>query len=75
MDSIFFSFNNLFYKQIFGTPMSSPLSPMVADLVIQDLEEMVISKLSPSFLSILDMLTIFYLPHHSICLTRSLIVF
>jgi len=37
-DSTFFSFNNKLYKQKFGTPMSSPLSPIIADLVLQDLE-------------------------------------
>jgi len=28
----FFSFNNKIYKQIFGDPMSSPLSPIIADI-------------------------------------------
>lgn len=35
----FFSFNNVFYEQIFDTPMGAPLSPIIADLVMQDLEE------------------------------------
>jgi len=38
MDSTFFTFNNKIYKQKFGTPMGSPLSPIIADLVLQDLE-------------------------------------
>jgi len=38
LSSTFFSFNNNCYKQIFGTPMGSPLSPVIADLVMQDLE-------------------------------------
>jgi len=36
MDSTFFIFNNKIYKQKFGTPMGSPLSPIVADMVIED---------------------------------------
>jgi len=38
LNSTFFKFNDLIYQQTFGTPMSSPLSPLIADLVIQDLE-------------------------------------
>ncbi|XP_011858700.1 PREDICTED: uncharacterized protein LOC105556227, partial [Vollenhovia emeryi] len=30
--------NNTFYKQTFGTPMGSPLSPIIADITMQDLE-------------------------------------
>jgi len=38
LDSIFFTFNGMIYKQKFDTPMGSPLSPNIADLVMQDLE-------------------------------------
>jgi len=38
MDSTFFTFNNKFYRQNFGTPMGSPLSPIIANIVLQDLE-------------------------------------
>ncbi|XP_018355891.1 PREDICTED: telomerase reverse transcriptase-like [Trachymyrmex septentrionalis] len=38
LNSTFFKFNEEFYEQIFGLPMGSPLSPILADLVIQDLE-------------------------------------
>jgi len=31
-------FNDKFYRQTFGLPMGSPLSPILADLVMQDLE-------------------------------------
>jgi hypothetical protein len=33
-----FTFENVKYKQIFGTPMGSPLSPIIADIVMQDIE-------------------------------------
>ncbi|XP_071649570.1 uncharacterized protein [Temnothorax longispinosus] len=38
LDSTYFSFNNKVYKQNFGSPMGSPLSPDLADLVLQDIE-------------------------------------
>jgi len=38
LDSTYFMFNNVCYKQIHGTPMGSPLSPIIADLVMQDLD-------------------------------------
>jgi len=38
LDSTFFSFNHINYKQIFGTPMGSPLSPIISDIVLQDIE-------------------------------------
>lgn len=45
LDSTFFVFNDVLYKQTFGTPIGSPLSPVLADLVLQDLEESAISRL------------------------------
>jgi len=45
LSSTFFTFNNICYKQIFGTPMGSPLSPVIADLVLQDLEMSAIKML------------------------------
>ena len=38
LDSMFFIFNQRFYKQIFGTLTGSPISPNVAEIVLQDLE-------------------------------------
>ncbi|EFN62673.1 hypothetical protein EAG_00345, partial [Camponotus floridanus] len=46
LDSTFFLFNGVAYKQIFGTPMGSPLSPICADIALQDLEEKAIARLS-----------------------------
>jgi len=37
LDSTFFSFNSKIYKQKFG-PMGSPMSPIIAGLVMDDLE-------------------------------------
>lgn len=36
--STFFSFDKQIYKQTYGVPMGSSLSPVVADLIMQDLE-------------------------------------
>jgi len=44
-NSTFFTFNSICYKQIFGTSMGSPLSPVIADLVLQDLELVAINNL------------------------------
>lgn len=38
LDSTFFTFDNDFYKQKFGTPMGSCASPIFCDIVVQDLE-------------------------------------
>ena len=46
MKNTFFQFDNEYYHQIFWTPMWSPISPTLADLVLQDLEEVVFKKLS-----------------------------
>jgi len=45
LSSIYFTFTNKIYKQIFGIPHSHPLSPIVADLVMRDLEEHVLNSL------------------------------
>jgi hypothetical protein len=37
LTSTFFPFNNNIYKQTFGVPMGSPLSSVIADIVMQDL--------------------------------------
>jgi len=43
--STFFTFNNKFYKQTYGAPMGSPLSPIIADLFLQKLEMDVLNNL------------------------------
>jgi len=45
LESTFFQFDQKYYKQTFGVPMGSPLSPVVADLVMQRLEHNVIGSL------------------------------
>ena len=37
--STYFSFQNRFYKQKDGAAMGSPLSPIIANLFMEDLEE------------------------------------
>jgi len=44
LSSTFFTFNNVIYQQTFGTPMGSPLSPIIADIVMQDLETCCLRK-------------------------------
>lgn len=38
MNSTYFTFNGKIYRQSYGTPMGSPLSPVIADIVMQDIE-------------------------------------
>ena len=38
LKSTFFKFNDVINEQIFGLPMGSPLSPILGDVIIQDLE-------------------------------------
>lgn len=39
LSSTFFSFDGKIYKQTFGVPMGSPLSLIISDIVMQDLEK------------------------------------
>lgn len=47
----YFSFNGQYYKRIHGTPIGSPVLPILADIVMTDLEEKCLNKLNytPSF--------------------------
>jgi len=45
-ESTYFTFNNTIYRQKFGTPMGSPLSPIIADLVLRDIESRAINALN-----------------------------
>jgi len=46
LESTYFTFNNVIYRQNFGTPMGSPLSPIIADLVLRDIESRAINILN-----------------------------
>jgi len=39
LESTYFKFNEIIYKQKFGTSMRSPLSLIIAEIVLQDLEK------------------------------------
>jgi len=43
--STFFTFNNVIYKQTYDTPIDALLSPIIADIVMQDLETEYIKKI------------------------------
>ena len=45
MNSTKFKFNAKFYKQKFGTPIGSVISPMLAEIVMEDLEKTVFERL------------------------------
>jgi len=45
VNSTYFTFNKKYYKQIFGTPMSSLLSSILADIVLQHIEEATLDRL------------------------------
>jgi len=51
LESTYFHFNNRVYKQTFGGAMGSPLSTMVADLILQKLESSILNELpfKPTF--------------------------
>lgn len=46
LNSTFFTFNGRIYQQTYDTPMGSPLSPIIADIVLQDLEERAMARLT-----------------------------
>jgi len=46
LSSTHFTFNSIIYKQTYGTPMGSPLSPVIADAVMQDLETVCLNMIN-----------------------------
>jgi len=67
--STYFIFNNSIYKQTFGTPMRSPLSPIIADIVIQALENYTLNELKLDLL--LYMENIWTISHWLLLLIKS----
>ncbi|BHF84599.1 hypothetical protein SprV_0902775000 [Sparganum proliferum] len=45
----YFTFNGRTYEQIKGTPMGSPISSLVAELVLQELEKVAFDRYEPAF--------------------------
>ena len=45
LESTFFQYNGSFYKQTFGIPMGSPLSPVVANIVLERIEQAALEEL------------------------------
>lgn len=43
LDSTYFSFHGVIYRQTFGSPMGSPLSSVLTDIVLQDIEKKVLN--------------------------------
>ena len=48
-DNTYFLFNDTIYKQTFGTPMGSPISPLFADIVMEDLETDCLNRLKHTY--------------------------
>lgn len=46
MDNCCFQYNDIYYRKTYGSPMGSPVSPHLADLVLEILQNNVIQKLS-----------------------------
>jgi len=46
LESTYFKFNEIIYKQKFDTPMGFPLSPIIAETVPQDLKKKALGLLS-----------------------------
>jgi len=65
LNSTYFKFNDKIYKQTYGAPMGSPLSPIVADLILQNLETLILGELTftpPFYMRYVDDIA----PHNSL---------
>ena len=74
LTSTYFTYNNHFYGQIEGAPMSSPLLPVIANLFMNNLEKKAIrtAQLKPSFwIRYIDNCFVIW-PHGKNTLTRVL---
>ena len=60
MNSTKFKFNGKFYKQKFGTPIGSVITPILAEIVMEGLEKTVFERLEFVVPFFLDMLMILY---------------
>ena len=57
MNSTYFQFDHKYYKQTYGTLMGSPISPIISDIVMQDLEIICLSQIDfliPIYLRYVD---------------------
>lgn len=45
LSSTYFVFDNVVYKQTYGTPVGLPLSPIIADIVLQDIENEALNRI------------------------------
>ena len=61
LNSTYFSFDGFFYKRKFGTSVVSLFSPIIANLVMQDLQTKALSKI-PRYHFILDI--VMTIPSH-----------
>jgi len=48
-ENVYFTFNDKIYRQISGTPMGSAISPIFADIVLDDLETACLERLKTEF--------------------------
>lgn len=44
-DSTLFAYDNLYYRQVTGTPMGSPVSVVIAEIVMQSIEKFIIPQI------------------------------
>lgn len=62
----FFTFDNVIYKQTYGLPMDSPLSLLIADIVLQDIENKALykfNKIVPLYYRYVDDIVLAAPPH------------